>query len=147
MSLSKFAIVAYFRRTWINRFTPEVWNEYEIINIIVTRTNNPLERSNREIYAAFATPHPNMATFITATKALSSRYVATLDPVETIGLPVAVDPSRISDDDSNSDEDGDNERVDSDSDNKRDDSDTSLSSESGNEDNDEEMEGTLKVAR
>jgi len=55
---------AYFRRTWIDRFPPDVWNVHGMSNRIVARTNNPLERFNRELNAAFATPHPNMATFV-----------------------------------------------------------------------------------
>ncbi|EGZ16351.1 hypothetical protein PHYSODRAFT_334540 [Phytophthora sojae] len=42
----------YFRRTWINIFPVDVWNVYGMDLGVVSRTNNPLERFNRELNAA-----------------------------------------------------------------------------------------------
>jgi hypothetical protein len=96
---------AYFRRTWVDRFPPDVWNVHGMSNRIVARTNNPLERFNSELNASFATPHPNMATFVTTIEDLSQRYVATLEavkgrhvrrrPVETIILPTPPDLAAV----------------------------------------------------
>lgn len=69
---------AFCQRTWINQYSPEGWNVHGMSKRIVARTNNPLERFNREIHAAFSTPHPNMATFIHTVEELARRHVATL---------------------------------------------------------------------
>jgi hypothetical protein len=69
----------YVRHTWIDSFPPDVWNEHGMSNRIVARTNNTLERFNRELNVAFATAHPNMATFVSTIEELSRRYVTALE--------------------------------------------------------------------
>ncbi|OWY96799.1 hypothetical protein PHMEG_00032843 [Phytophthora megakarya] len=39
------------------------------------RTNNPLERFNREINAALTAPHPSLPAFVSIIQVLSQRYV------------------------------------------------------------------------
>jgi len=95
-------------------YDPELWNVHGMSNRIIARTNNPLERFNREMNDAFATPHPNMATFVTTIEQLSRRHVATLEAVrgrraarrtvESIVLPTAADLGDTSDYDSSSEE-------------------------------------------
>jgi hypothetical protein len=84
-------------------------------NRIVARTNNALERFKREMNAAFATPHPNMATFVTTIEELSRRHVSLIEaargrrvahrPVETIILPTAPNLDTAIDSGSSEDED------------------------------------------
>lgn len=83
-------------------------------NRIVARSNNPLERFNRELNVAFATPLPNMAMFVTTIEDISRRYVAALEdvcgrrvrrhPVETIILSTPPDLTDVNDDDNSSSE-------------------------------------------
>ncbi|KAH9088005.1 hypothetical protein LEN26_019706 [Aphanomyces euteiches] len=46
----------YFERTWVRLFPPHLWNVHALRMDAVARTNNPLERFNREFNAAFGTP-------------------------------------------------------------------------------------------
>ncbi|POM63818.1 Hypothetical protein PHPALM_20735 [Phytophthora palmivora] len=39
----------YFERTWIDGYAVEIWNVHGMANELVARTNNPLERFNREL--------------------------------------------------------------------------------------------------
>ncbi|KAJ8575019.1 hypothetical protein ON010_g4194 [Phytophthora cinnamomi] len=50
-------------------------------NSLVARTNNPLERFNRELNQAFPSPHPNIATFVRVIRDISQNYVAKLTNV------------------------------------------------------------------
>ncbi|KAK1933972.1 hypothetical protein P3T76_011732 [Phytophthora citrophthora] len=56
----------YFRRTWI---------------LIVNRTNNPLERYNRELNGSFSTPRPNLANFVGVIEKHSHYYVTLLEDI------------------------------------------------------------------
>ncbi|GMF25098.1 unnamed protein product [Phytophthora fragariaefolia] len=87
----------------------EVCNVFGLDNELVARTNNPLERFNRELNSRFPTPHPFMATFVTVIKTISQEYVrrvadvprgrARRIPREVIQLPDAIDiPSDIESD-------------------------------------------------
>ncbi|KAE9289805.1 hypothetical protein PF001_g19873 [Phytophthora fragariae] len=91
----------YFRKTWINTFSVDVWNVFGMDLNIVSRTNNPLERFNRELNAAIAAPHPSIPAFISTIDTLSRRYVQLLNDISNrraiapvhgaINLPDAVD--------------------------------------------------------
>ncbi|EGZ30683.1 hypothetical protein PHYSODRAFT_426840, partial [Phytophthora sojae] len=90
----------YFRRTWINIFPVDVWNVYGMDLGVVSRTNNPLERFNRELNAAIAAAHPSIPAFVSTIDTLSRRYVQLLGDISNrravapahgeIELPVAV---------------------------------------------------------
>ncbi|OWY90432.1 hypothetical protein PHMEG_00041443, partial [Phytophthora megakarya] len=64
----------YFRRTWLVLFPVNVWNVHEMDLQIVSRTNNPLERFNRELNAAITAPHPRLSAFVGMIEVLSQRY-------------------------------------------------------------------------
>ncbi|KAE8909486.1 hypothetical protein PF003_g5890 [Phytophthora fragariae] len=65
----------YFERTWLEQYSIEVWNVFGLDNELIARTNNPLDRFNRELNSRFPTPHPSMATFVTVIKTISQEYV------------------------------------------------------------------------
>lgn len=66
---------AYFSRTRVRKYKPELWNVHGLDNQLVARTNNPLERLNRELNAAFPTPHPTMPVFVAVIEQLSRNHV------------------------------------------------------------------------
>lgn len=80
---------------------PALWNVHGLTERLVARTNNPLQRFNRELNSAFSTPHPSLAVFVTTIEAISREYVATIAAVrgirargrrrEAIQLPVPVE--------------------------------------------------------
>lgn len=90
----------YFRRTWISKYPPSLWNVFGLDNQLVARTNNPLERFNRELNTVISTPHPSVPVFVAKINALSRNYVDRLEgiprsrsrriPRETIQLPTPV---------------------------------------------------------
>ncbi|KAG3114967.1 hypothetical protein PI124_g5244 [Phytophthora idaei] len=99
----------YFERAWLEQYTIDVWNVFDLDNELVARTNNPLERFNRELNSRFPTPHPSMAVFVTVIETTSAEYVrrfgdvprgrARRIPREWIQLPEPVDiPSDIDSD-------------------------------------------------
>ncbi|EGZ12607.1 hypothetical protein PHYSODRAFT_337026 [Phytophthora sojae] len=63
----------YFRKTWLERYYITEWNVFGIANTIVARTNNPLERFNREMNAAFK-PHPKLRHFVSTIAKISTAY-------------------------------------------------------------------------
>ncbi|ETP39006.1 hypothetical protein F442_13502 [Phytophthora nicotianae P10297] len=71
----------YFKRTWLELYDPVLWNVHGLTERLVARTNNLLERFNRELNAAFSTPHPSMAMFVATIEALAREHVALLDAV------------------------------------------------------------------
>ncbi|KAJ8576508.1 hypothetical protein ON010_g2704 [Phytophthora cinnamomi] len=56
------------------RFPPVLWNIEPIRRDAVSRTNNLLERLNREMNAAFSVPHPNLPDFVVGLEKLARRY-------------------------------------------------------------------------
>ncbi|KAG2910767.1 hypothetical protein PC116_g10866 [Phytophthora cactorum] len=72
---------AYFRRTWLVLFAVDMWNVHEMDLDIVSRTNNPLERFNRELNAAIPSAHPSLAAFVGTIDGLSQRYVRLLNDI------------------------------------------------------------------
>jgi hypothetical protein len=71
----------YFRKIWLELFPPSNWNVHGIRRDVVARTNNPLERFNRELNAAFGTPHPSVVRFVHTIEAISRRYVKLRDDI------------------------------------------------------------------
>ncbi|KAG3068299.1 hypothetical protein PI125_g23447 [Phytophthora idaei] len=71
----------YFRRIWIKIIPPRLWNVRGINRQIVNRTNNPLERYNRELNSAFPSPRPNLATFIGVLERHAHHYNTLLDNI------------------------------------------------------------------
>lgn len=67
---------AYFDRTWCVKFPPEYWNIQPYSAQIISRTNKPLERFNRELNAAFASPHPNLPTFVSTIEKVARSHAA-----------------------------------------------------------------------
>jgi hypothetical protein len=82
-------------------YDPVLWNVHGLNERLVARTNNALERFNRELNGAFPTPHPTLSTFVATIESLARGHVATLAAVrgrwargrlrETIRLPDAVE--------------------------------------------------------
>ncbi|KAK1940193.1 hypothetical protein P3T76_008516 [Phytophthora citrophthora] len=71
----------YFKRTWIKKFVPEWWNIYGLIEDIVNRTNNPLERYNRTLNEAFLVPHPDVIQFISVIERQSRKNVRFIEDI------------------------------------------------------------------
>jgi hypothetical protein len=67
---------AYFDRTWCVKFPPDYWNIQPNSAQIISRANNPLERFNREFNAAFASPHPNLPTFVSTIEKVERSHAA-----------------------------------------------------------------------
>ncbi|KAK1930447.1 hypothetical protein P3T76_014118 [Phytophthora citrophthora] len=64
-----------FRNTWLKTYGPSVWNLYGLDADMISRTNNLLERFNREMNAALTAPHPSLPSFVAIIESLSRRYV------------------------------------------------------------------------
>ncbi|KAG6608675.1 uncharacterized protein IUM83_14772 [Phytophthora cinnamomi] len=71
----------YFRRTWIELYPPTLWNVRGINRQIINRTNNPLERYNRELNNEFATRRPNVQTFVSVIELHAHHYVTLLEDI------------------------------------------------------------------
>ncbi|POM72861.1 Hypothetical protein PHPALM_10362 [Phytophthora palmivora] len=71
----------YFRKTWLETYKPHLWNVYGIQRMLVNRTNNPLERYNRELNGAFLTARPNIPTFVGVIGDHASHYVTLLKDI------------------------------------------------------------------
>lgn len=54
---------------------------HELRRAVVARTNNPLQRFNRELNAAFDTPHPSLIRFVQTIVEISRRYVKLRDDI------------------------------------------------------------------
>ena len=67
----------YFKKTWLGLYDPSTWNINAILasenvnDILINRTNNPLERFNRELNQNFPVSHPSMAQFVDTIKKIS----------------------------------------------------------------------------
>lgn len=77
----------YFRSTWLIRYRPEDWNinaftKEDSLVTLINRTNNPLERFNRELNQAFPTAHPSMNDFVATIKKISCEYLYKLNRVD-----------------------------------------------------------------
>ncbi|ETN03634.1 hypothetical protein PPTG_23761 [Phytophthora nicotianae INRA-310] len=75
----------YFVRTWTKRFDMSLWNVSQMRrnNVSMTnRTNNPLEKYNRDFAARIGAPHPSILVFIEAAKKEAHSYVKLLDDIK-----------------------------------------------------------------
>lgn len=54
---------------------------HELRRAVVARTNNPLQRFNRELNAAFDTPHPSLIRLVQTIVEISRRYVKLRDDI------------------------------------------------------------------
>lgn len=79
----------YFSDTWLKRYDPKDWNvhhlkqnqaEFNSDDNLINRTNNPLERYNKTMNAAFGhNGHPSMIQFLTQIRSEACNYSKTLD--------------------------------------------------------------------
>lgn len=90
----------YFVKTWIVTYKPATWNVHHLITdengnrrasfegaskeeiMFFQRTNNCLERFNRDMNAAFPCPHPSMGQFVQVIKETSGRYLERIRRME-----------------------------------------------------------------
>ncbi|POM62806.1 hypothetical protein PHPALM_27993 [Phytophthora palmivora] len=63
----------------LKTYKPSVWNVFELDAGIVSRTNNPIQRFNREINAVLTAPHGSLLSFVRTIQELSMRYVDRID--------------------------------------------------------------------
>ncbi|OWZ19629.1 hypothetical protein PHMEG_0006081, partial [Phytophthora megakarya] len=75
------AFCVYFRRTWIEMIPPKLWNVRGIARRLINRTNNLLERYNRELDNAFTAARPNIPTFVGVLERIAHHYVTLLDDI------------------------------------------------------------------
>jgi hypothetical protein len=79
----------YFIDVWVSRFDPSCWNVNEIVknnskeDILINRTNNPLERYNRTLNEAFSVAHPNMMQFVETLQNHANKYNNDLELIRT----------------------------------------------------------------
>jgi hypothetical protein len=59
----------------LSLYPPSVWNVSLVKNGEIARTNNPLERFNRELNTAFSTAHPSLGRFVQTIEEVSRKYV------------------------------------------------------------------------
>ncbi|POM67260.1 Hypothetical protein PHPALM_16786 [Phytophthora palmivora] len=71
----------YFECTWLKLFPPKFWYVHGFTNGVVARTNNLLERFNRELNAAFGAPHPSLPRFIQTVEDISRRRLQLRDDI------------------------------------------------------------------
>jgi len=76
----------YFTNTWLKKYDPNDWNVngcYHDENAeLINRTNNPLERFNRQMNEDFAHMHPTMDEFVTVIKKQSNDLYASLQLIQ-----------------------------------------------------------------
>jgi len=70
----------YFQKTWMKYYAITDWNIHHLLSDpnspeIRNRTNNALERFNRELHRYFTSAHPNIFQYIDAIKRVSQQYV------------------------------------------------------------------------
>jgi hypothetical protein len=74
----------YFEKQWIKTVSPLTWNVHHLIHdpyqreLLINRTNNPLERFNRKLNDHFPSAHPSMAMFVETLATISNEYVQLL---------------------------------------------------------------------
>ncbi|KAE8905698.1 hypothetical protein PF005_g13461 [Phytophthora fragariae] len=75
----------HFVRQWTKRYDMSLWNVSLMRrnNVsMVNRTNNPLEKYNRDFAALLGAPHPGLLTFTGAAKAEAATYVTLLGDIK-----------------------------------------------------------------
>ena len=77
----------YFERTWIGYFEPVYWNitaafpGQDLEDVVVNRTNNPLENFNKQLKKAMGGTNPSMVKFVQIIVGISIdkvRYLAAI---------------------------------------------------------------------
>ncbi|KUF91609.1 Hematopoietic prostaglandin D synthase [Phytophthora nicotianae] len=73
----------YFKRTWMRTYDPALWNVNAISETmdIVNRTNNALERFNRDLNESFSSAHPNLLPFMAVIKQKSKDHVELIEDI------------------------------------------------------------------
>jgi len=74
----------YFTKTWMHDYDPLTWNLNAFENdedILINRTNNPLERYNRALNELLPT-HPTMAVFVEGIQNEARKYVDLLENIK-----------------------------------------------------------------
>jgi len=74
-------------------FPPRLWNVELYTRQLISRTNNPLERFNRELNDVFQGSHPNLPEFVAGIEKLARKYVNFKTDIE---LGRAQEPRRAS---------------------------------------------------
>jgi hypothetical protein len=77
----------YFVKTWMHTYSPQQWNINGMIqnnetDKLINRTNNPLERLNRNLNSKFVNAHPNMTQFVEGIKDLCNEYVLKIKNIQ-----------------------------------------------------------------
>lgn len=76
----------YFMNTWVRNYGLHMFNVYHIQGtdlqeLVINRTNNPLERFNRALHEEFPKKHPSMATYVETIKYVSAKYAIDIKQV------------------------------------------------------------------
>jgi hypothetical protein len=78
----------YILKTWMKRYDPKLWNlhhihtNYSEEDILINRTNNPIERFNRTMNEHFPTPHPTVVNFVQTINEIANGYVTLLHNIK-----------------------------------------------------------------
>jgi hypothetical protein len=68
----------------MERYDPTTWNVEEMVRVgvdLINRTNNPLEKYNRD-FASRLGVHPSLLAFIEGAKREAARYVRLIDDIK-----------------------------------------------------------------
>jgi hypothetical protein len=71
----------YFESTWTSKYPSSLWTFSLIDSISSARTNNALERYNRQLKEQFACPHPSIIAFLQVIKDECRYYRRLLDSI------------------------------------------------------------------
>jgi hypothetical protein len=69
----------------MERCDPSLWNVEAMLNAqvdIVNRTNNPLEKYNRDLGEKFGGTHPSLLSFVEVVKRDALRFVETIESIK-----------------------------------------------------------------
>ena len=77
----------YFESQWCRHSDPNIWNVSALVGkmddrnkqLLVNRTDNPLERHNRDMKMDFPSAHPSLMDFVYAIRDKSNGYVADIE--------------------------------------------------------------------
>jgi len=77
----------YFLSTMMNRYDPNDWNIERFIgsndpDVLIQRTNNPLERFNRRLNEAFSEGKPSMIEFVETIKQICQEYIEEMEAIK-----------------------------------------------------------------
>lgn len=79
----------YFVKTWTQYYDVTSWNLFHMIgdpsarSQLLQRTNNCLERYNREMNEAYPVAHPNISMFVSVIKQKSNEYLSRIKRVQS----------------------------------------------------------------